>query len=155
MPTTSLLVRYNGGWTTVEDAAAVTAYGRIQARLDLGAIQTEAEAIRVATRELSYLTDVRTQFTVTQDDDTDTTLANFPYLAYTPGDTITVPGTDLTPTAERVFAITIEEDDNGNLTAIPELKDLILDAAERFEQDIRKMNQGALGGATSATPFTG
>lgn len=155
MPTTALLVRYNGGWTAVEDTAAVALYGRIEATLHLGAIQTEAEAVRVATRELAYLTDVRTQFTVTQDDDTATTLANFPYLAYKPGDTFNVPDTDLTATAERVFAVTIEEDDNGELTAVPELKDLILDAAERFEQDIRKMNLGALGGATSATPFTG
>lgn len=153
MATNVLLVRYHTTWTEVTNAASITANGRREAMLALGAIQTREEAERVATQELGYLTDTRTMITVTQDDSY-TSDANTPYLAYRPGDTITVPDENLAPVAERVIAITVEEDDDGELTFVPELKDLILAAEERFEQDIRKMNRGNLGGSSTASSFT-
>lgn len=153
MPTNVLLVRYARTWTEVTDATSISANGRKEAMLALGAIQTVEEAQRVAARELAFLVNQRTMITVTQDDSY-TSDANTPYLAYKPGDTITVPDAALAPSAERVIAITVDEDDNGELTFVPELKDLILAAAERFEQDIRKMNRGNLGGSNTSSPYT-
>lgn len=146
----ALLVRWSGGWAEVLDAASITARGRSEALLGLGAAQSIAEVERVAAAQLATYASPRTE--VTADlipiDETDT-----PYLAFRVGDSVTVPDWDGSATLERIVALTVAEDENGQVTYSPELKDLILTHQERLEQAMKKMADGTLrGNSAVATP---
>lgn len=145
MAANALLVRWFYGWSEVRDDAAIAANGRREALLGIGAAHSREEMVRVAQSQLAIFADTRTEISadVVPVDETDT-----PYLGFNIGDTITVPGMDGTPTAERVMAVTVSEDDNGYLTYAPEIKDVILGRQERQAQTIKKMADGTLDGAS-------
>jgi len=139
----SLLVRWSGGWAQVEDAGSVSAIGRREALLGLGAAQSLGEVERIARIQLGIYSDARTQVTAAPVTDV------YPAL----GDRVTVPDADGTPVAERVLARTFSEDDNGTVTFAAEILDVILSEAERTEQAIKKMSDGTLRGDSKvATP---
>jgi len=137
-----LLVRWLGGWSEAFHTASIVANGRREATLSLGAVQSYEEAQRIATEQLNINASTRSQITA---DIEPVGNADTPYLAFTVGDTITVPNEAGTPTAERVMAITVAEDDNGQVTYAPELNDLILEAQERLTDRIRKLSTGTAG----------
>ena len=146
----ALLVRWYGGWAERVDASSVGTYGRREALLGLGAVQSVEECYRIADQQLAIYQDIRTQITAdlvpVDDDDT-------PYLSFLVGDTITVPDIAGTGTAERVMALTVTEDEDGNVTYAPELKDVILGAQERFAENLKKMADGTIRGDSKvATP---
>lgn len=140
----ALLIRWNGGWAERVDATSVSAHGRREAVLALGAVQSIEEVYRIADQQLAVYANTRTQIAadLIPVDDTDT-----PYLAFSVGDTITVPDVDGTPISERVVAITVTEDEDGNVSYAPELHDLILEDGERLAERIRKLATGTSGGA--------
>jgi len=150
MPTNALLVRWSGGWHEVTDPASIAANGRREAMLSLGAVQSVGELERIAAKHLELFGRVRSQITADTEPigDSDT-----PYWAYKPGDTITVPDADGTPVRERVVSMRVSVDQDGNLAFTPQLKDLVLEEEERFDQTIKKMTNGTFGGsAASSTP---
>ena len=55
MPTSVLLIRWNGGWHEYVDLAAEVEFGRSEAFLSLGAVQSVSEARRLAKAELEKL----------------------------------------------------------------------------------------------------
>jgi hypothetical protein len=147
----TLLVRWAGGWREVTDAAAVAAHGRHESLLGLGAVASTTEVDWAATQVLTYWVNGQTQISAdlrpSSDDDT-------PYTAFGVGDTVTVPGRTGGSLAERVIALTVAEDDNGELTWAPDLKGVLLSASERFEQALKKMADGTLSGQSkTATPL--
>jgi hypothetical protein len=148
---TSLLVRWNGGWSEVTRPDAITAYGRKEAYLALGAVQARDEMTTVSTQQLAIFGDPRTEIAADLEhvDDTDT-----PYVAFGVGDRVTVP--DIPgrgPSLERVTSITVAVDENGHVTYAPELRDPLLDERERFVETVTKMANGSLGGDSRvATP---
>lgn len=146
----TLLVRWAGGWREVTDPAAVAAHGRHESLLGLGAVASTTEVDWAATQVLTYWVNGQTQISAdlrpSSDDDT-------PYTAFRVGDTVTVPGRTGGSLAERVVALTVSEDDNGELTWAPDLKGVLLSASERFEQALKKMADGTLSGQSkSASP---
>lgn len=146
MSTSVLLVRWHGGWHEVDSGLP----DRREALLGLGAVQSVGELERIANRQLDVFSDQRTEITVglAPVDDTDT-----PYLAFTTGDTVTVPDEAGAPTSERVMAITVTEDEEGIVTFVPVMRDVILDEQARFAQAIKKMSNGTIGGHSKvATP---
>lgn len=137
-----LLVRWVGGWAESFDTTSIVANGRREATLSLGAVQSAEEADRIAFEQLRIYANTRSQITADVEPASD---ADTPYLAYAVGDTITVPDEAGTPTAERVVAITVSEDEDGRITYAPELNDLILEAQERLTDRIRKLSTGNAG----------
>lgn len=152
MPSNVMLVRWAGGWTEETNTAGVTAWGRREAMLSLGAVQSEVEAQRIAGRQLNQFADVRVEITA---DVEPISSADTPYLAFRVGDTVTVPGFDGSATDERVRAITVSRDEDGVLSFVPELKDRILDEYERSQLALKKMDNGTMRGqAPVASPVS-
>lgn len=133
-------------------ADTVAEHGRREALLTLGALQSAAEAARVADRQLAVFKDPRAEVIAGVEP---TSNIDTPYIGYGIGDTVTVPGIDGTPTVERVRAVNVVEDENGDITFAPELKDKIASLEERHEEALKKMDDGTLRGqSTVATPVT-
>lgn len=145
MATNAFLIQYANGWHEVKDATSISAYGRREAMLRLGAFQAIREVENVAAQHFASFGHHRTQATATQDP---LTVGEAPYLNanFVPGGTVTEPGITGTPTAQRILSITVTEDDDGNLTFVEDLGDLLLDADERFDLTVKKMTDGTLGG---------
>lgn len=151
MPTNALLVRWHGGWREVLATASIGTYGRREALLGLGAVQSAAEVDRVAGQQLAIYADVReeiaTDLAPMGDDDT-------PFLSFRVGDHVTVPSR-AGITAERVQAITVSETDVGEITYAIDLKDVILGSQERTLEAIKKMADGTSLDPKVATPVSG
>jgi hypothetical protein len=143
MPINVLLCRWADGWREVVDQASVDKYGRREAMLGLGGLQSPAEVDRVAGMQLAIFGDSRTAIAadLMWADTTDR-----PYRAFGVSDTITVPAYGGGTISQRVRAMTGSEDDNGEVTYSPELGDLILEEQERTLQSIKKMADGTLEG---------
>jgi hypothetical protein len=144
MITTALLVRWTGGWHDVGSAAGIAAHGRKEAALGLGASQDLGEVNTVANQQLAYFADPRTEIAadLAPRDDTDT-----PFVAFATADRVMVPDLPGRPASrERIQAITASMDDDGRVTYAVELRDVLLDERERFDESIKKMANGTLGG---------
>lgn len=143
MPVNALLVRWQGGWIETTDTDGITAAGRREAFLSLGAIQSAYEAGVTADRQLAVFADTRSAVTA---DLEPISTADTPYLAFQVGDTITVPDEAGDPTEERLRALTVSMDEDGNITYVPELRDRIADLEQRRDQALKKMDNGTLRG---------
>lgn len=145
----ALLVRWAGGWAEVTDATSIASYGRREALLGLGAVQSLDEVTRIANGQLAIYGRPRTEISADMVPGT----AELPYRHFAVGDTITVPEIDGTTALERVMALTVAEDENGVVTYVPELKDVLLQRDERWEQNLKKMADGTFRGQSAvATP---
>jgi hypothetical protein len=150
MPVNVLLCRWIGGWREVRHEESIATYGRREALMGLGALQSPQEVDRVAGEQLAVFADQRMAIAA---DVEPMGVADRPYRAWNVGDTITVPAYGGGTIAQRVRALTGSEDDNGEITYSPELGDLILETQERHEQAIKKMADGTLDGESPvATP---
>jgi hypothetical protein len=150
MPVNVLLCRWIGGWREVRNEASIAVYGRREALMGLGALQSPQEVDRVASQQLAIFGDPRTAIAA---DLAPMGTTDRPYRAFNVGDTITVPNYGGGTISERVRALTGAEDDNGEITYSPELGDLILETQERQAQAIKKMSDGTLEGESPvATP---
>lgn len=143
MPINVLLCRWADGWREVVNQASIDKFGRREAMLGLGGLQSPAEVDRVAGMQLAIFGDSRTAIAadLMWADTTDR-----PYRAFGVSDTITVPAYGGGMISQRVRAMTGSEDDNGEVTYSPELGDLILEEQERTLQAIKKMADGTLEG---------
>lgn len=141
--TNALLVRWHSGWHEVTDPVSIAAHGRHGGLLGLGSAQSIAEVERIATEQLGIYANPRTAILCELEpvDETDR-----PYPGFLVGDTVTVPDEAGEPTLERVLALTVAQDDDGQLSYAPELKDLLLEEQERHEQALKKMSEGTMRG---------
>lgn len=145
MPTSVLLIRWNGGWHEYKSLTALSEFGRSEAFLSLGAVQSVPEARRLAKAEIeNQFGKYREQITAEHRPEG---LSQVPYVAYKPGDSkITAPtytgGTD----EYEVTSMTVSEDENGVVTFVPTIGDNILDVAE-FQREY--WSSGADRGSTS------
>jgi hypothetical protein len=143
MIVTSLLVRWTDGWHEVTSPAAAV-HGRKEAALGLGASQDLAEVETVAGQQLAIFADPRSEIATDlwPRDNTEV-----PFVAFGTADRLVVP--DLPghpPSREVVQAITVTQDEDGNVTYAAELRDVLLDERERFAETLTKMANGTLGG---------
>lgn len=143
MPINALLCRWAEGWREVLHPVSIAAYGRREAFLSLGAVQTRDEVDRVGGMQLSVVANPRMAIAA---DLAPMGQADKPYRTFNVGDTITVPDYGGGTISQRVRALTGAEDDNGEITYSPELGDLILEEQERTLQAVKKMADGTLEG---------
>jgi hypothetical protein len=142
VPTTAsdLLVRWQRGWRLVSREGD----GRKKmALIGLGALPSVQEVDRVAGGQLNRHADPRAAITAGFHPTVD---ADTPYLAFVPGDTITVPAEDGTPTVERVMGITVTPNESGEAVFALELKDVLREKWEREQTMLKKMSDGTVGG---------
>lgn len=150
MPVNALLCRYNGGWHEVINQPSIDTFGRREALLGLGALQSPQEVDKVAGQQLAIFADNRMAIAA---DIEPMGEADRPYRSWNVGDTIQVPAYGGGVISERVRALTGSEDENGEVTYSPELGDLILEAQERQLLALKKMADGTLDGESPvATP---
>lgn len=152
MIVTALLVRWTGGWHDVTDAGAVTRWGRKEAMLGLGAVEELSEVETVSREQLAIFGDPLTEISC---DTLPVGEPDTPYVAYRPGDTVTVPNrAGRPPVPERVQSITVTMDEDGRVTYATELRDVLMDERERFAENLTKLANGSLGGYSKvAQPF--
>lgn len=144
MPTNALLLRYDGGWAERTRAASPE---RIEALLAIGAIISVSEVYRVADGQLNVFANPREQITL----GLSPLAAKLPYSGFTPGDTIIVPLAAGGTGTERVQGVSVTEGEGADEPTFTVLvKDVILEAEEAFDQAVKKMSNGTLGGAVSA-----
>lgn len=144
MIVTALLVRWANGWHDVTDDVAVGVHGRKEAMLSLGGAQSIAQAEQIAKSQLEIFADPRTEIgcDIAPNGDHDE-----PYVDFVAGDFIIcpdVPGRGAT--RNQVQAITVTMDDDGHVTCALDVRDILLDDRERFDEAISKMTNGTLGG---------
>lgn len=132
LPVGAFLLRWKDGWAERTKSTSISAYGRREALLEIGAPTSIEEIYRLADKQFKYFADPRTTI--------NTRIApvlggDEPYIDYLVGDSITTPdGT------ERVLAITMQEDQNtGIVFPTLTLRNIILGKMERAWQALRKI----------------
>lgn len=156
-PVNALLVKWHGGWAEAVNAPSVTAHGRQEAQLALGAAQSADEALRVASAQLDFYAHPREQASADIEPHGDT--AKTPFLAFRPGDTVHIPDRTVTidPATglwaatlvpQRCVRLAFAQDDNGQVTFSGDFGDELLTPAERWERGQKKMTDGTLRGTS-------
>lgn len=131
MPTTVMLVRWFGGWREVENAAGISNFGRREALLSLGAQQSIGEVDRIAGIELSStFAKNREQMTV---EHRPANLSEVPYIGYVPSDRVTAKNFDGTPILFPVISMAVTQDDDGVVTFVPSVGDIVYGITELQE----------------------
>src|SRR3954451_9294791 len=112
MPVNVLMCRWVGGGREVRNEASIAAYGRREAFLSTGALQSPQEVDRVAGEQLGIFADPRTAIAA---DIEPMGQADRPYRSWNVGDTITIPNYGGGTISQRVRALTGAEDENGEV----------------------------------------
>lgn len=147
MGANSLLIRWVGGWHVVSD---VTTNLKREALLGLGAAQSIPEVERIAADQLAVYRECRAQISAGVEPSLD---ADTPYVGFNVGDHVAVPDETGAAVSERVMSVTVSMDEHGKLTYAPELRDLIAQRVERWEQALKKYSNGTMrGDSKAATP---
>lgn len=123
-----------------------------EALLTLGASQDLDGMLMLARGQLAIYANPRTEIGAdlapVEENDT-------PYLGFRVGDKVTVPDINGTPVVERVMAITVTENEDGEPSYAPELKDILLTDQERWQANLDKMAAGTVSGQSKvANPTT-
>ncbi len=129
MPTSVLLIRWNGGWHEYRDLVAETEFGRSEGFLSLGAVQSVQEARRLGAAEIrNQFGKIREQVTAEHHPED---LTQIPYVAYKPGDSkVTITNFVGDEEPYEVNSMTVTENDDGELSFVPIIGDNILDVGD-------------------------
>lgn len=147
-----LLVRWQGGYIVVEDAVSQAAHGVKQALLTLSNITDEDEASRIGQATLGFTAYPRVAAAAGIEP---TGVGDDPFTDWDLGDTLLAPDETGVTSAQRVVSITVVEDDNGEATFAPELRDTLTVQEERLDRWLKRLVNGSLRGqSNSAAPTT-
>lgn len=150
----SLLTRYKGGFSTDDDSASVSTYGRREGYLSLTEI-TNVPNVGIATDR--YLSRFGSPLSAITANLSPTTTAATPYVGqWHPGATVTVPRPSTgTSAVAQVRSLTMTEDDEGNLLFAPELLTLLETRAAQTDLYLRRLGEGTLNGRAAAATIAG
>ena len=138
----SLLVQWAEGFTTVTDSAAVTAAGGLVRRQFFSATDytTKEGAEAAATKKLAELQGGEP---IVAEPVVDVGDASAPYVGWGVGDSIAVTQFDGSGTdTVEVLGLTVTEDDDGNVSVVPELQSPVLARAEQNALALRRSAPG-------------
>lgn len=139
-----LLVRWEGGWVDMPHTSATGR--RREATLAIGNIKAPLEAFAAARGVLDQMnaTSERVIAGIHPIDENQT-----PYVQWRPVPNVhlSFPNWDGTPTAQKLVAVTVSQDDASSIiNYAPELKDPVTDQTERLQRWMKRMSNGAVGG---------
>jgi hypothetical protein len=150
----SFLARYKGGFSTDTDATSIGTYGRREGFLSLTEISNTPN-VGIATDR--YLSRFGSPFSSITARLSPTSNAATPYIGqWHPGATIIVPRPSTgANTVAQVRAITMSEDDTGNVVFAPELLTLLETRAAQTDLYLRRLGEGTLNGRAAAATVAG
>lgn len=134
------------------DQTSITADGRREAFLSVGAVQSVGEVERVAGFELANVARSREKTTVEYHARTN---GETPYIGFRPGDSITIPDFVGAAETKQVISVAVVLNVDGTVEYTPELGDTLIDCdlEARVTEQARKMTPGTLAGESkTATP---
>jgi hypothetical protein len=145
----ALLIRWKSGYTTVGATSAPIRRGY----LELGSIETEAEAKRLGNKELARISGIRDQITLGADPDPIN-----PDDAYGAGwdigDYVITYNRQGTTSPVRVLQVAVAEDDDGMLSVLPQLSSLLEQREIRMQRWLTRMSNGTMNGTSEvASPI--
>jgi hypothetical protein len=143
--TNALLVRWANGFTEVTDAASIAEHGRKEGFLALGNVQSEETAERICEALFAKLAQPQVATTMAI---LPTGVGDQPWLDWFVADFLNAPDDEAGVSSQRVRALTTSADDEGNPIHVPELRDQVEDESERVHRWLKRLANGALGGAT-------
>lgn len=137
----SLLVQWAEGMTTVTDSAAVTAAGGLVRRAfySIADVPTKEGAEAMALQELARL---QGGSGIVAEPVVEVGTAAAPYAGWYVGDKIPVSGWDSGSDTVVVTGITVTEDDQGEVKAVPELQSPLEFRSERMATQLRRSQPG-------------
>ena len=146
----ALLTRFDGGYRTDSNSGSISTHGRREGFLSLGNVRSSPNVGRSVSQLLtSFASGVTTVTAQIQPTSNDTT----PYVGqWAPGASITVPRPSNSGTGEamQVRAITVAEDDDGNLTFTPELVRQAATRSTLVDTNLKRLGAGTLAGRTAS-----
>ena len=150
----SLLARYKGGFSTDTDSTSIGTYGRREGYLSLTEV-TNSPNVGIATDR--YLARFGSAFSSITARLSPTSTSATPYVGqWHPGATITVPRPSTgANSVAQVRAITMTEDDIGNVVFAPELFTLVETRAAQTDLYLRRLGEGTLNGRAAAATVAG
>lgn len=142
----TLLIRWSDGWIDVNPSAPISGRRR-EATLALGNVESITEAMNAGRRLLDVIGGVRETISVgiiPREEETT------PYQGWTPRPNtfVSVPGWSDT-SAQKVSAVTVTQDDDGEVTYELELVDRMADNEARIQRWLKRMSNGAIGGQSA------
>lgn len=144
-----LLVRYAEGYREVSDSSDVSSNGNREGFLSLANLDEPTAVDDAGEKWLDSLTAPVPAITAGIEALSE---AETPYVGWRVRDQLTMPNEAGTPTAYRVTAITVTEDeDNGALTFTPELRSNLEVTRERVERWLKRLSDGTLDGKSAGT----
>lgn len=146
--TNIVLARYKGGYREGLLTTNATNNGRREGFLSLASVN-ERSAVDNATGK--YLAQLGYPIPTATVDIEPLTAGETPYVSWRTRHQITVPDESGTPTAYRVSAITVTEDDNGDLTFVPELRSNMDVTVQRYQTWLDRLSNGTLDGRGAGT----
>ena len=141
----ALLVRWNGGYTSVVDAASIAVHGRREQLLTLGAVHDRALAVQVAQAVLAQYANP----TVGIAAGLESVGGDEPYVDFTVGDLILAPDETGAIVQVRTVGVTVTEDEIGAVSYTPELGTLRQEVGVRLQRWLQKLGPGTLDGAVT------
>lgn len=146
MPRNAILTRFKDGWVTRTNSGSISTYGRREGFLSVAAVEDEAGANAAGDGGLFVTANPRTSIVLGIEPlgDSDT-----PYLGYWPGDSVTAPNETGTPATYRCEGVTVTEDEDGQLTFVPELSQLYDTSVRRNQTWLERVGNGTLGGRSA------
>lgn len=150
----SLLARYKGGFSTDTDSTSIGTYGRREGYLSLTEVTNTPNVTIASDRYLSRFGSPFSSITARL---SPYTTASTPYVGqWYPGATITVPRPSTgANSVAQVRAITMTEDDSGNVVFAPELLTLLETRAAQTDLYLRRLGEGTLNGRAAAATVAG
>lgn len=137
----SLLIQWADGLTTVTDSAAVTAAGGL-VRRDFYPVSDATTEQAAQAMGLQKLAELQGGESIVAEPVVDVGDAAAPYAGWFVGDSIPVSGWTSGTESVPVTGITVTEDDNGEVRAVPELQSPLQVTAERNALKLRRAQPG-------------
>lgn len=145
-----LLVRWSGGWHTVEDSDSIATYGLYEGFLSLGAAQSTSEVDRITSAIFNRQAEplITTAMGVRPTGDGDT-----PFDDWDVASIVWAPAEDGGSEQVEVETLALVEDADGRITVAPELRTGAELLEATLERQLSRMANGTLGGSSaSASP---
>lgn len=148
----ALLVRWQGGYIEVEDAASIATYGRCEGFLSLGNVPSAEQATVQATAILNQRAAPQVSVVAGVEP---TGVGDVPLDDFGVGDSVTAPNQAGVNESLRVKAVTVTEDAEGNPVFAPELSTVLEETEAAYARWLKRMANGTLHGTIeSASPAT-
>lgn len=141
----ALLIETPGGFVERLEAGSVSEYRRREAYLSLGNITDTSQIDKAADAVFERSANPAEGITIRVTDDD----GKRPYVDWGVGDWVLAPDIEGNLERFRVNALTIAEDEEGNIDAIPELATLTDDLEERLARWLQAMARGTMGGTAA------